>query len=367
MYSEPTISPNFVVRQKRKLTRHPLFIGGVFSLVILGIIGILAIASSVTGASANETATPVRYESRIIFEATEEALADIPTEEPDLIIRAETINISQVQSPAAVPASSQSIEPQAQCNITPTGDVNVNIRSGPDMMFSLISVLNNRNVVNAIAVSDNRWFQILNKDGTIGWVGGSVVDEDGNCEDLPRMSPAVCRVSNSTGNQVNIRAGASISSAIIRTLLAEDVLMADGQTQNGWYRVLLTGQMGWVYRDVVALSDTCSSLAVISADEPAPQPVLADSSLVFSDEDCVIESFTGNPVDLHQTPDMSSQVVAKLNKTMQANRISTNGWYELEGFGWAFAGDLVSRGLCSLLPSISPEEVRSDLLFASAG
>ncbi len=355
MYSEPTISPNFVVRQKRKLSRHPLVIGCIILFVTLVLFAIFSLLSSITSSLDNQTVNPASVSVRIVAEETPAIAVVVPTSEPTPV--PEIINIAHTISNDTNTPSALLVETVTACSIRPSGDINVNIRSGPDIQFSLLSTLPVRQTVSAIAVSDNRWFQIENNDGTIGWVGGSVVDEIGDCEGLPQVQTPVCDVRNTTGNRVNIRAEASTDSPVIRILSTEDILMADGQTADGWYRILMTGELGWIYRDVVALSDACNAVALISANEPTPQPAVT-TNLVFSEDACVVESFTGNAVDLFAQPNFDAAVVAKLNKAMQASQVSTNGWYEIDGFGWAFAGDIVTQGLCRLLPTVAPEDIR---------
>jgi SH3-like domain-containing protein len=363
MFSEPTISPNFVVRQKRKLIRHPLVMGGILCIVIIGIAGLVTLFTP-KDTTSDEPEVRITFESRIIFDATPEANE---TQEPTIVIQAPVIDSSEPIINDDNTASSQTASVQPRCKITTTGDTNVNIRSGPDIIFSLISSLSNRDSVDVIASSDNRWFQILNTDGTIGWVGGSVVDKTGDCESLSQIQMPACAVKNTTGNLVNIRNNASTDSNIIRTLASSDLLMADGRTIEGWYRILLTGELGWIYQDVVALSDACGAVPIISANEPIPQPALSETSVVFNDGDCVVESFMGTAIDLRKGPGMEFAVVAKMSKPMVANRLSSNGWYEIDGFGWAFAGDLVYGGLCNLLPTITPDEIRGSSLILTGG
>ncbi len=363
MFSEPTISPNFVVRQKRKLIRHPLVIGGIISLMIILAGGLIALLSP-TDTLPDDSIEQDTPKTNHIAAATPRAEQ---TKDSTILIIAPTIDVSV---PTLNPNNTDASQPttvQSRCKITTTGDANVNIRSGPDITYTLISSLSDRESVDAIASSDNRWFQILNTDGTIGWVGGSVVDESGDCADLPQTQTPTCSVKNTTGNLVNIRDRASTSSNVIRTLATTDVLMADGRTEEGWYRIALTGELGWIYQDVVALSDTCKTLPIISANEPIPQPAIDQSNIVFNDGDCVVESFTGNPVDLRKGPGMEFAVVAKMSKAMVASRLSSNGWYEIEGFGWAFAGELVYNGLCNLIPTVIPEDVNDASLILTAG
>lgn len=363
MYSEPTISPTFVVRQKRKMLRNPLVLGGLIAIILVVLSGILSLLTSLAATPA-EPEPHIHLKSMLIVESTPEVE---PTVAPDLVINTSAFTPSEPANTVENTVSSQTVERKPRCQITTTGDTNVNIRSGPDVSFSLISSLSNRNTVNAIAASDNRWFQILNTDGTIGCVGGSVVDETGDCTDLSTIATPVCSVKNTTGNRVNIRDRANTNSNVIRTLSVDDMLMADGRTSDGWYRILLTGELGWIYQDVVALSDACTQTAVISANEPTPEPALNDTPIVFNSDDCVVESFTGSTIDLREGPGMEFAVVAKMSKAMVANRLSSNGWYEIDRFGWAFAGDLVYGGLCNLLPTVQPDQIRGAIAVLSSG
>lgn len=369
MFSEPTISPNFVVRQKRKVSRNPLIIMGVVGMFLLVGIGLMSLTA--TPVTPEETPVPtvnITFESRIVFQSTPQPTQ--ATNQSNIILE----NRVTIPAPNSNNTTSQTESAsQATCTITPADGANINVRSGPDLTFSIISSLSAGQNVGAIAVSDNLWYQIKTFDGSIGWVGGSVTDEKGDCASLRQVKTPVCSVKNTTGNRVNIRYGASTSKDIIRVLLVEDLLMADGKTQDGWYRVALNTQMGWIYQDVVSLSDACATLPIISASEPVPDVVnisnvsAGSNGLAFDADDCVIESFNGNTIDLHEGPGLEYAVVAKMNKAMAVSQRSTNGWYEVDGFGWAFAGDLVYRGLCNLLPTISPEEARGSVIVMSRG
>jgi|GEM_PF-1926729 len=362
MYSEPTISPNFVVRQRRKLIRHPLVIGGIMILVMLSMGGLVALISP-TDKPVDDSEITATVEAVIVVDTTPQAET---TQEPTIVIQAPPIEPSL---PTVNENNTVSSQPTSvpRCKISTTGDANVNIRSGPDITFTLISSLSDRVSVDAIAISDNQWFQILNTDGTIGWVGGSVVDETGDCMNLPRISTPTCSVKNTTGNLVNIRSNPNRTSNVIRTLASTDVLMADGRTDEGWYRIALTGGLGWIYQEVVALSDTCQTVAIISANEPIPQPAMNQPSVIFNETDCVIESFTGSAVDIRKGPGMEYAVVAKMNKAMVASRLSSNGWYEINGFGWVFAGELVYGGLCNLLPTVIPDDMSGSSVILTGG
>lgn len=364
MYSEPTISPNFVVRQKRKLSRHPLIIGGIVCMMLLAIGGLISSLGSGSPSQSVEDEPVIRFESSIIYEATPDIVMSPEPEDDTPIV---LVNTSEIVQDEESTTASLDAPIQAQCRISTSGDTNVNIRSGPDLTFSLIGSLSNRETVDAIAVSDNRWFQILNSDGTIGWVGGSVVDEQGDCNELPIIATPVCSIENTTGNRVNIRDRATTQSNIIRVLSPDDLLMADGRTTDGWYRIYLTREIGWIFEGVIALGDGCTNTPIISAEEPTPQPVIFDSNINFDSESCVIESFTGATIDLRNGPGMEFSVVAKLNKAMAASRLSSNGWYEIEGFGWAFAGDLVYSGICNVLPTVSPEDIHGSQVVMSSG
>jgi SH3-like domain-containing protein len=363
MFSEPTISPNFVVRQKRKLIRHPLVIGGIIGLLILIVGGMVTLLGSMNTPNEDSEIEPT-VDLGIIAETPSQVEMTVNT---PIIIQAPPIVTSIPILSTDNATSSQTASVQPRCNITTTGDTNVNIRSGPDITYTLISSLSDRVSTHAIAMSDNRWFQILNTDGTIGWVGGSVVDETGDCENLATMQTPTCSVKNTTGNLVNIRNNPSTTSNVIRTLATTDLLMADGRTDEGWYRIALAGGLGWIYKDVVALSDACNTVPIISANEPIPKPAVSQNHLVFNETDCVVESFTGSVVDLRKGPGMEFVVVAKMNKAMVASRLSSNGWYEINGFGWAFAGDLVYGGLCNLLPTVIPDDMIGSSVILTGG
>lgn len=367
MVSEPTIQANFVVRGQRKAKAHPLVLVGGVGLILLFLVGILSLLTMRPAQDTSQTASQsaknfVAFEAEIIRETITPQEADVISESVALIA---SLNATETPQTVTTPQTQVQSNPnQINCQIASNDANNVNIRSGPDLEFSTIGVLFAGRSTSASAITDTRWYQVETGDGGRGWIGGSVVKKSGDCDFLPQIKTPVCTIQNTTGNRVNIRTGASTGDAILRVLSPEDLLMADAHTADGWYRLNLAPQVGWVYKDVVALSPACATVPLISPDDSSALEPIATvySNIAFNENDCVVQSFTGTSVDLREGPGMEFNIRAKLSQPMIASKRSSNGWYEIEGSGWAFAGDLVYRGLCNLLPTVTPDEIRLTLM-----
>ena len=75
------------------------------------------------------------------------------------------------------------------CVIATAGAGSVNVRSGPGLNFSIITVLPYTTFATVLGrLADSSWYNI-DFNGTIGWVSGTVVRLGGDCSTVPTVTP----------------------------------------------------------------------------------------------------------------------------------------------------------------------------------
>jgi cell wall-associated NlpC family hydrolase len=162
------------------------------------------------------------------------------------------------------------------------------------------------------------------------------------------LSAAVCAAAAKTGiitgDIVNLRANPNTTSKVLMQLekgKQVSVLGSEGE----WFKVSVNDETGWIRDDYLVIRDTVSSTGTVS----------------------------GSVVNVRSKPDISSEVLAKLDKGTKVDIYERSGeWYRIsigeERFGWVNAefltvrGDTVSRGVTSELqvPAALTEEVEEE-------
>lgn len=97
--------------------------------------------------------------------------------------------------PTATPFVEQSLEMSlgmgggggADCTaqaLIPAGSV-INLYARPRTDATVLATISSADVLTALAVSDNGWYQVMSAQGNVGWVQQSLVSASGNCDSLP--------------------------------------------------------------------------------------------------------------------------------------------------------------------------------------
>lgn len=214
----------------------------------------------------------------------------------------------------------------------------VNVRNGPGTQYDIIGQLNSGNEVQITGRSDDDsdWLRV-DFQGSEGWVAYFTVTLLGVTDSLPIVSPLISRTTApvlpastptvassqlyiTAYRTVNVRSGPGIEYVPIGNLEAESTADVTGRTSdNEWLQIDFGGQSGWVGFFTVSLTGELDDLETIDA------PIAAVTEIPESN---TIEVSTRYNVNLHQSPALSSPVIAivPFSTSLQADaRSDENG------------------------------------------
>ena len=128
---------------------------------------------------------------------------------------------------------------------------NLNLRSGPGLSYSVITRLNEGDIVVILERTNSEWYHI-NFHGTFGYVNTAYLT---NVLTAENFSAIGCI----TGDRVNVRSGPSTDSELLTSYPEDSVITVIG-INNGWYKVKQDGYTGYVRSDyMVMISGTRAS------------------------------------------------------------------------------------------------------------
>jgi uncharacterized protein YraI len=138
---------------------------------------------------------------------------------------------------------------------------------------------------------------------------------------------------------------------VLIVLPRDAFLSPDAYSDNGWYRVVVYNQTGWVLGNEVNLYGSCQAL-LLSAPIPAlatPVPVANQASY------CTVSS--SNNVNIRSGPGTNYTVIGTLlpGTSLPASG-QLDGWYMVsagEQQGWVSGTVVTASGLCNLLPLVA--------------
>ncbi|MBE1554612.1 N-acetylmuramoyl-L-alanine amidase [Sporosarcina limicola] len=200
----------------------------------------------------------------------------------------------------------------------------LNIRSGPGLTYAVTGSLKKGTQVNVTSVSGD-WIQITHGNQS-GWIA-SWLTTSGN-HSSGTTSTIVSRV-----DQLNVRSGPSISSAVLERMSAGDKAVMTGQ--NGeWVSVISSnGTNGWVHSDYITQSASQTTM---------PQVEQVASSRAFS--------VSVDTLNVRENADQTSKKVGFIHRdeTYVVNNINGN-WVQIsfgdnkQGWVYSFHGILSSN------------------------
>lgn len=327
-----------------------------FLLLIIPGVLVAAVLLFIVGGSGSterdEVAEVIVYRSEVITRTSaDSAQAVPPATSPTAIAIAANPTPIPVTGTFNPSDKRESIPPDCRARSS-LREQNIILRAGPGTNHRQLAVLRPGDTLAMQARHSSGWYQVVLTTGGIAWVSNEVVRKEGNCEGLPSYDIPLCIISNNISGSANIRRAPSIDDDVIDALQEGDIMLADMQTADGWYRVQLASSTGWISSQVIALEGDCDALPHLPE---ASQETLDTEAIATTqrdpDTDCQVYSFTGDPVDLRAAPDVAAVVVGSLTSVQPASQRSTNGWFEVADDGWAFAADLRFEGVCSQLPT----------------
>ena len=190
---------------------------------------------------------------------------------------------------------------------TPTAEIvtgALNVRSGPGLEYSIVTVVNQGNVVNLLGRNaDSTWAYVQTASATLGWVNASStyinpsvaissLDEVTTATATPTAVPTSTSVPNPTSTPtpvpatgstatvatgaLNVRSGPSVAYSPVAVITQGTVVTLIGRNDNSsWAKIRLSDNTeGWVNASLITPNVAISSLPVAAA------PTITASALV---------------------------------------------------------------------------------------
>jgi uncharacterized protein YgiM (DUF1202 family) len=245
------------------------------------------------------------------------------------------------ESVVAALASSQSTA------VVTTGALNV--RSGPGLTFSRVTVIQQGHVVTLLGRNANAsWAQVRTAAGVTGWVNASFIQPAVALTTLPvtDTTPVAPTAMVITG-ALNVRSGPGVGYAILHVVRHGDTVTLLGRNGAGsWAQArLATGQVGWLNAALIQPSVPITTLAVI---EVAPGTALPLATVV-----------TG-ALNVRSGPGVNFGVITALQSGQQApllGRDGTGAWVQIRlatwQAGWVHANYIQAPVAISSLPVVT--------------
>jgi uncharacterized protein YgiM (DUF1202 family) len=262
------------------------------------------------------------------------------------------VAFARPQAAAAVSASRHESLVATLASSQPTAVVTtgaLNVRSGPGITFSRVTVIQQGHVVTLLGRNANAsWAQVRTAAGVTGWVNASLIQPAVALTTLPvtDTTPVAPTAMVITG-ALNVRSGPGVGYAILHVVRHGDTVTLLGRNGAGsWAQArLATGQVGWLNAALIQPSVPITTLAVI---EVAPGTALPLATVV-----------TG-ALNVRSGPGVNFGVITALQSGQQApllGRDGTGAWVQIRlatwQAGWVHANYIQAPVAISSLPVVT--------------
>jgi len=153
-----------------------------------------------------------------------------------------------LQQPEFIVAQTTGTDASATVQATATTTDSLNLRSGPGLSFSVISVLPAGVQVDLTGLADTNGFRSVSFEGQNGWAFGAYLADDA-------ASPSPNATATTT-DSLNLRSGAALSASVVTILPAGAIVTLTGQNVNGFRSVTYMGFSGWAFGAYLDLQGT---------------------------------------------------------------------------------------------------------------
>lgn len=215
----------------------------------------------------------------------------------------------------------------------------LNVRSGPDTNYSVVSKVYKGNKVE-ILESSNGWNKIKLINGNIGWSSSSYIKETSSNSTLTSNSNLNTTASNTrvvTVSTLNVRSGPSTKNGVV-TKVYKGNKVEILESSNGWNKIKLTNsKVGWVNGSYLSNSSSNQSTSIPSNNQD-------NSSNSTQDNDLIGKSgtITVSTLNVRSGPSTNYGIISK---TYKGNKVevleSKNGWVKIKlsnsKVGWSNA------------------------------
>lgn len=138
---------------------------------------------------------------------------------------------------------------------TATTTDSLNLRSGPGLSFSIVTVLPAGSKVALTGLPDTNGFRSVSFQGNTGWAFSAYLAVD--------AAPPSPNATATTTDALNLRSGAALTYPVVTVLPVGSTVTLTGQNVNGFRSVTYQGYSGWAY----------SSYLNVGGTTPPPPPV----------------------------------------------------------------------------------------------
>lgn len=195
------------------------------------------------------------------------------------------------------------------------GDVSaslLNIRSGPGTENSVVSTVRNGEAVVVLERSTDEWYKI-SYNGTLGYVASQYLAGVSPVKDFKAAGEV-----NDSG--VRYRTGPSTGDSVIGTLKEGADVEIIG-INNGWYKIVYSGNTGYMRSDYIDIKERAASGGNTSSESTGSSQESA------AQETGVV---TADYVRFRQGPSLSSPIIRTMNTGTEVNVLSgADGWYKI--------------------------------------
>ncbi|MED3690952.1 D-alanyl-D-alanine carboxypeptidase family protein [Peribacillus butanolivorans] len=151
--------------------------------------------------------------------------------------------------------------------VTYTATANLNVRTGPSTANKIIATVKQGTKLTVTGKNANGWLKV-SLNGQTGYVSGQYVK-------ISNSSSSTATVTYTATANLNVRTGPSTANKIITTVKQGTKLTVTGKNVNGWLKVSLNGQTGYVSSKYVKISNFSSDAIQVVA-KPESIPVLVN-------------------------------------------------------------------------------------------
>ncbi len=230
---------------------------------------------------------------------------------------------------------------------------NVNIRSGPGLINSVIGVLPYGEEIEVIGRTEgNNWVQIKYEE-TTGWVARWLLIFSDDTYKLPVTTDIEAPLASSAGPfdiivpfNLNLRGQPSTTGQVLAIIPFNTPLRALGRdAHSSWVKVQYGGNEGWVAAWLIVVKGDINALPVAGATTPSPAATAAPQATVGAQQipDGAITVTAIYQLNLRAAPSLDADVVAvaPFNATLVAvGRNAGNNWVQVrhgDATGWVAA------------------------------
>ncbi|WP_168177384.1 N-acetylmuramoyl-L-alanine amidase [Vagococcus zengguangii] len=124
----------------------------------------------------------------------------------------------------------------------------LNVRLGPGLDYDITSQVKKGDEVEIIDKKD-KWYQVVLPNNTKGWIASWLIAENSASTAITSIKATV------NTDETNLRAKADIDSDVV-TKVKKDTTVLITNEANGWSQVEVDGKSGWIFSDLLTITDT---------------------------------------------------------------------------------------------------------------